>query len=190
MKLLPVSLRSDEPVTVHQAKQNSNITDDYDDQLIDSLVSTVREYVERDIGYITTQQQYYGYLESFDYVLNIPVRPIISIDEIKYFDTDGVEQILDPSQYQFSGLGLNPVVCPAPGATWPQVQSGRLNAVTITFTAGHATRDQVPHTIKQAIKLLVGHFYENRESTTQGINVVELPQGYDFLVQSFRKYHL
>jgi len=190
MKLIPASIRNDEPVTVHQAKQNSNITHDLDDQLIDALTSTVREYVERDIGYITTQQQYIGYLGKFENIIKIPLRPIISIDEIKYFDADGVEQTLEPSLYQFSGVGIEPVLCPAPNNSWPQVQEGRLQAITITMTAGHATRDLVPHTLKQAIKLLVSHFYENRESTTQGINVVEMPQGYEFLVQSFRKYHL
>lgn len=40
-----------------------------------------------------------------------------------------------------------------------------------------ADRDPVPADLKLAIKMLVGHWYENREATLVGISAEELPLG-------------
>ena len=42
------------------------------------------------------------------------------------------------------------------------------NGVIVRFTAGYGeTAEEVPERVVQAIKLLVGHMYENRESTAE-----------------------
>lgn len=63
-----------------------------------------------------------------------------------------------------------------PGQFWPPVLYIP-NAVEIHFTAGYsADASGVPHSIKTAVKLLVNHWYENREIWTPGAtSEAELP---------------
>lgn len=48
---------------------------------------------------------------------------------------------------------------------WPTDILRSVNGVEVTFNAGWATADDVPEPIKQAVRLLLGHFYERREAT-------------------------
>ena len=45
----------------------------------------------------------------------------------------------------------------------------------------------VPGPLKLAIKLLVGHFYENREATTM-LKIDELPLGIKALIEPYRTW--
>jgi uncharacterized phiE125 gp8 family phage protein len=68
-------------------------------------------------------------------------------------------------------------------ASWPDVRNID-NSVTVTYTAGHGTdQADVPHNVKLAIKMLVGHWYRNREATIEG-NVNELPLGVESLLEA------
>ena len=51
-----------------------------------------------------------------------------------------------------------------------------MNAVTITFVAGYGAADQVPDEAKHAIKLILGHLYENREDVSTA-PLRAIPQG-------------
>jgi uncharacterized phiE125 gp8 family phage protein len=57
----------------------------------------------------------------------------------------------------------------------------------VRFTAGYGdTASDVPQTIRQAILLAVGHWYENREATVAVGNVRELPLGIEALLWPYR----
>jgi uncharacterized phiE125 gp8 family phage protein len=48
---------------------------------------------------------------------------------------------------------------------WPLTQPGKSKAVSVDFVAGYGpTPATVPALLKQAICLLVGHWFENREA--------------------------
>lgn len=56
----------------------------------------------------------------------------------------------------------------------------------VTYTVG---LEELPPAVRQAILLLTGHFYQNRESVVSGASVVELPQGVQFLLSTYREYN-
>jgi hypothetical protein len=65
-------------------------------------------------------------------------------------------------------LGDAAALEPFPGTSWPAARR-QLRAVTIEFTAGYPEGDttgqaDVPAPIRDAIKLMVGDLYANRES--------------------------
>jgi len=70
---------------------------------------------------------------------------------------------------------------PAYQQTWPSTRSVA-NAVTIRFVCGYASAAAVPFSMLAAIKLLVGHWYSNRESSVVGATVQTIPQGVDSLI--------
>ena len=49
-----------------------------------------------------------------------------------------------------------------------------------------ATATTVPGPLVQALLLLVGHLYENREAVVVGANAIKLPMAVDWLVMPFR----
>jgi hypothetical protein len=66
----------------------------------------------------------------------IRIRPVQQIVSIKYIDGDGVEQTVDPDDYQVDLRGFLCRIRPAYGKSWPFAR-WRMNAVSILFTAGY-----------------------------------------------------
>lgn len=104
--------------------------------------------------------------------VQIPVRPVISVDAITYLDGDGVRQSW--TDFVVFGLGSTGPARIQPTLTghWPSVIS-QPEAVTVRFTAGYAkgdgetsegTVEAVPYAIKAALKLIVGDLYQFRET--------------------------
>ena len=63
------------------------------------------------------------------------------------------------------------------GKVWPSVTLKTLNAVVIRFVAGYTSKNNVPKEVRSAIKLLVGHLYENREETSTDRVLEQIPMG-------------
>ena len=60
--------------------------------------------------------------------------------------------------------------------SWPTNLQSRPDAVGVEFVAGYGDAPaDVPAPIRQAMRLLIGAWYENRESTAIGVSVAELP---------------
>jgi len=118
----------------------------------------------------------------------LPLSPLVSIDQITYFDAGGVSQTLDPSAYDvFDGEGG--FVEPVFGTCWPWTPRRR-RAVTINFTAGYGDdASSVPAFVVQLILLLVGHYYEHREAVVGVDNrdsSAPLPEGIEGLITQLR----
>lgn len=116
-------------------------------------------------------------------VLLLPMPRCISLDEIKYIDRDGYTVVLDPSQYVLDQVSEPARVVPAPNVVWPftllSLRSPVINAISVKQTCGYgADATSVPKKIKQAIKLIGAHWYENRETILTGTRAqaIELPQ--------------
>lgn len=101
-------------------------------------------------------------------LIQLPVSPVSSISSIQYVDTDGATQTLSGSAYQVDIKSKIPRLIPSFSAgTWPATRD-QLNAVTIRFVAGYSDDpEDVPEQFKQAIRLLLAHWYENREIVGQ-----------------------
>ena len=72
------------------------------------------------------------------------------------------------------------------GADWPRENLYPTNPVNIRFTAGFGGAADVPGPVVAAMKLLVGHWYENRENSLVGVSVNELPMGVTALLANYR----
>lgn len=99
----------------------------------------------------------------------IPLPPLLSVDSVKYTDTDGVVQTVDPANYMVDGVSVPSRVSPITGYTWPATKT-IVNAVRVRFTAGYldgGMTTTVPPAITVAILLMVGSLYENRESLSK-----------------------
>lgn len=104
----------------------------------------------------------------------------ISAIAVSYFDGDGAEQLLDPAGYHADLASIPAVLRPV--TSWPATQD-RPGAVAITYTVSPLTGGQLAM-VTQAIRLIVGHWYANREAVnTDARNLAELPLAVSWLLK-------
>jgi len=155
-----------EPVTVAVAKNHLRVDISTDDTLIGTLITAAREYVELFTGQSFIQRTYRADLADFADAIRLPRGPVLAITSVKYYDTSSPEtlQTWGASNYYLH----NDIWRRIEGVSLPSVGS-RADNVQITYTAGRSPLaspqlDATPKAIVQAILLLVGDFYEHRES--------------------------
>ena len=186
MAIKIVTPPNSEPITLGDMKDYLRVDDTTDDMLISSLISVAREFCEgfQNRAYITQTMEltmdyfpsqyrllYYGLpFESYNHrnrhhhkdAIKIPMPPLQSVVSITYTDDTGVTTTLDPSTY-IVDLDSEPgKIVPSSGNQWPTVQLQPVNGVRVRYIAGYGNSDAVPNSIKQVIKMLVAHWYENR----------------------------
>lgn len=98
---------------------------------------------------------------------------------IKYYGTDNTVSYFDASNYIFDYQSEPGRIVLAYGKSWPSTTLRPANGICVTYITGYgAAGSNVPQNIKNAILLMVGHFYENREAVMVGtVGAVELPLG-------------
>ena len=148
-------------VSVAEAKQHLRIaaSDVEQDTLIQTLLESAIEKVQRDTGkqLITVAFRQEG--QTFEDAGELHYGPAVSVTSVKYIDTDGVENTLDPSVYVFDA-GRQKVKL-AFGQEWPEVADYD-SAVKIEYTAGYGNdSDCVPRLLKSAVLLMTAqNFFE------------------------------
>ena len=157
-----------EPVTLEEAKAHLRIDGADEDNFISSLITAAREYAEgfQRRAYIT--QTWELWLDNWpdkNYI-SIPLPPLQTVTSVKYFDA-GTEYTLSESDYFVDDKTEPGRVILAHGRSWPSVRLRPANGVAVQFTAGY-DEAKIPQRVKQAILLLIGHWYENREASISG----------------------
>ncbi len=129
----------------------------------------------------------------------LPRSPLLTVKSLKYIDSGGVLQTDDPTLYQVDALSEPARIAPAVNQIWPWTQISSLqpvlNAVQIVFDCGHgagsvdgAGKTTLPAGfrigIRQAMQLIIGHWYENRMEVLTGVRAaaVTVPLGASMLL--------
>lgn len=162
-------------MTTAEAKAFARVTTSSDDALIDTLIKSARMAAENELERSLITQTWERTLDEFPDAIRLDYSPIISVSSIQYLDWYGVSQTLSSSGYKVDAKSEPGWVVPAYGYVWPLTLED-INAVTVTYTAGYgASASAVPEPIKTWIKLMVAHYYENREASVPAVTIVPLP---------------
>lgn len=120
------------------------------------------------------------------YEIFLPKPPLVSVNSIKYIDTNGVQQTMDPSLYLVDTVSEPGRITPAYGQTWPTIRE-QANAVEVNFTCGYGAAAAVPEGIKRWMKIRVATIYNNREEVAVlARGKVELLPYVDGLLDDYR----
>jgi uncharacterized phiE125 gp8 family phage protein len=129
-------------------------------------------------------------------VIKIPKRPFQSVVSFQLRDYTGAFVTVDPSIYYTEASGYAGRLIRNPTVPWPVVILAPNSALEIQFKAGFADAQggstplqAVPADLLTAIKMLVAHWFENREPM-QGGRVAEMPYHVQSLIQSWRNARL
>lgn len=155
-----------EPLTRAEAKLHGRIDLTDDDALIDALIVTARRLAEQATGRVLLTQSWAYTLDVFPAAaIEVPLPPLISVELVKYIDSDGVLQTLPSNQYVVHTSATLGKIVPAYACSWPSPRAV-LDAVTVAFTAGYGAAAAVPQDIKQWMLLQVAFWYDNRAAAS------------------------
>lgn len=192
MTLVLTSGPAVEPVTVSEAKAHLRVDGATEDVLIGSLIVTSRLHVEAALGLALIHQ---GWRMTRDIwpergdSVRFPLRPIASVTSVTVYDAAGTPTVVPPESYLLDGHALKPRLI-ANGNGWP-APGRKANGIEIEFQAGiGATADAVPAPIRQAVLLLVAHWYEHRDPLEAGQASAAIPPAVSDLLKPYREVRL
>lgn len=185
MGLVRLDGPAQEPVSIEEARAQlsyeRNEPHEADD-LLNAQIAAAREWCETFTrrSFIETAWAYT--LDGFPTLIRPPRSALLGVDEIRYIDHGGTEQVVDPGSYQVDTASEPGRIIPAFGKPWPMT-APVMNAVTIKFRAGFgADAEAVPPPIKAAILKLVADLYEIRVGSIPGTIVTSVPIGIERLL--------
>jgi uncharacterized phiE125 gp8 family phage protein len=161
----------------------------HDDDYLESCVAAATDHIDGANGWVGRA---FG-TQTWDYVIDafpcvegggirLPLPPMQSVTYVKYISPDtGLE--VDATGYTVDAYSDPGWVMPSTNG-WPSPMTA-INAVRVRFVAGYLI---TPPSVKQAIKLLAGHYYENRESVVLDSRPSELPQAVESILDKFRNF--
>ncbi|MBX3014850.1 MAG: head-tail connector protein [Caldilineaceae bacterium] len=177
-----------EPVTMPEMREHLRVEHTEEDTLIDSLIIAARELCE-----LTTRRSFITQTLRLHLMawpkgpsLRLMRPPLQSVVAIRYVDEAGVTQPWASSHYVVDTNGERVVL--QNNATWPAATLQAGSPITVDYVAGYGDEPQyVPERYRQAIRLLVAHWYENREVAAEK-QQTELPYAVKALLMIDRAY--
>lgn len=180
-----VTAPSTEPLTLTEVKTYLRVDDTVENDLITSLITVARQAVEGRTWMPLISQTW---AMQFDYdelnllVWNINKAPLISVSSVTYYDANNDLQTLATTAYESDIYGSPARFRLKSIPTCYQ----RMNALQVNFVCGYANAASVPAPIKQAMYMIIGHLYENRQDVITGTQVNEMPDASKILLQPYR----
>jgi uncharacterized phiE125 gp8 family phage protein len=118
--------------------------------------------------------------------IELPFAPAEEITHIKYFDTAGVLQTWDDEEYIMDLTSHFPRVTVAPNYLFPSTQTGRPNAVQVTFVAGYGdTYEDIPEGIRLGVFFLAAHAYTTRTPVVNG-TMTDVPKTLQYVIDAYK----
>lgn len=175
-----------EPVSLAEAKLHCRVDSAAEDTLITALITAARQHVEEITSRALITQTWELRLDAWPRLLYLPRPPLLSITSVSYTNDANNTTVLSAAAYALR-IGTEPGCVLFDGALLPNnVTLANLAAVKVRYTAGYgAAASAVPKPLFQALLLLIGHWYANREAVAAG-NLGPLPLAVDSLLAPFR----
>lgn len=184
------------PVTLDEVKAQLDVDYDDKDDLIDGLIAAATGYLDGWSGILgralctQTWREDYNDFRSF---MRLPLFPVISITSVKYTNTAGVEQTIAGANYTLKNDGEGAYVEFISTYSFPSLNI-ESSAVRIAYLAGYQDAgttpnftSTVPDPIKQAMFLLIRHWFDNPSAVNVGNIVNVMPMAVEALLAPYRR---
>ena len=118
-------------------------------------------------------------------VLPLPRPPLQSVSAVEYTTSDGVKRTMAATDYVVYLTEPGRLVL-KPTANWPSGELMPGPSIVVRFVAGYGDAADVPVRYKQAVLLLFGTWFANREHITVGTIAREMPDAVRALLMTDR----
>ncbi|HZP20087.1 MAG TPA: head-tail connector protein [Bauldia sp.] len=176
-----------EPVSLAEAKAHLRLDTDDDDQLVTAAIAAARVHVEAATRRALIEQEWRVYLDAWPKrrIVTIPVAPLIAVDAVTVFDHTGDPVPVDAGDYEVDTVSVpGRLVLSSP---LPVIVGRAVNGIEIDVTAGYGPSSvDVPAALRQAVMMLVAHWYEHRGAVGHDLALAAAPLGFEALVAPYR----
>ena len=175
-----------EPLTLDEAKTYLRIDTTDEDTLIQSLIVAARVHVEQYINKKLMTQSWSIFLSQWPdgKVLELPLYPLQAVNHITTYDENGTGHVWSSENYSVD-------IRSEPGRVlsktkWPDI-AHPTNSIEVNCTVGYSgDREDIPEPLRQAIRHLVVHWYENRGPVSLGDNALHIPSTVHSLLTPYK----
>lgn len=172
------------PITLNEVRSQLRVEHYDDDVILTRLIAVATAYADAKgvLGKAMITQTWADWMgPNPSQSVTLGLSPVQSVTAVKYYDEDGILQTDTLANYNVFGVPERTKVEPKSGFNWPAAQS-RDDAIKIEYVVGYgdATSD-IPDTLRHALMLLIGHWYDNREQT-QMDELADIPFGFMELI--------
>ena len=177
-----------EPVSLAEAKAHLRSSASGDDDMISRLIIAARRHIEAQSGLALIQQVWSHYRDDWPAVgvVELPLHPLISVDDVNIFGEDNIAASVDPAHYYVDRISHPPRLLLRGSRVW--ARPGRIgNGIEIVLTAGFGPAAiDVPAELRQAMLDLIAHWFAQRGDERE----TSLPLTIDGVIERFREKRL
>ena len=147
------------PVTTDEVMQAAQIDAEEDHKQIEGLIDAATRYVEKKLWTQLVTAEWEMRLPCFPCeVIELHPNPVQEA-EVSCVNTAGqTVSLVEGTDFEVDTNCQPAVIRPCYGKSWPTVR-GHANDVVITLTCGYGAAFDVPPNIKEAIKVIVSHWF-------------------------------
>ena len=181
--LVRVTAPAASPISLAEAKAQMKVESSDDDTIIQRLIDAAVAFVDVQgaLGKAMITQTWGQWLSPNPSTVYLSLGPVQSVSAIKYYDVDGVLQTATLNDFNVFGTPNRISVSPKSGKAWPVTQT-RDDAIKIEYVIGYgSTSSSVPETVRHALMMLVAHWYDMRETSTEK-QMYDLPYGFTDMI--------
>jgi len=191
-KPVRIAAPSEPPVSREQAKLHCRIDSDDEDDLVDGLIAAAVDHVDGFsgiLGQCLMAQEWRQDFDAWSRSLRLPFGPVIGLPSVTVRNTSGQIATVPTTDYALLEDALGPYLRFKDSVASP-MDLYQSRAISVSFTAGHSDRESVPKAIIQALLLIIGHWYANREEVVTGTIATQIPMAAQSLLRNKRRVGL
>jgi len=198
MKTISVSSSTQaEALSLREIKDHLRIgLDETDhDEVLKGLRVSARQRAEaitnRKYNRETWRSYYDDWPRNDEDAFNMPYPPLVSVASsgIYFTNSTGDSTTVGSTAWAVDIASMpGRVVLDYNESEWTTETLHNNNPIAIDFVCGYQST-AVPQSVKNAMLLMVGHWFENREDSIVGQTIVEIPQGAESLLSPYKVYH-
>ena len=172
-----------QPLTLSQVKSWLNIEaacTEFDTMLTE-LIPVARQKVEDVTNFKLGGATLEFVFPRFDSELWLEIATIETVESVKYYDGVNDIQTLAPELYETQLIEFPYMILPAFNVTYPLTYT-RHDAVIVQVVTGN----DYPKPLLTAMKMILGHWFENRQDVIIGHGATEVPQASQDLMNIYK----
>ena len=174
-----------EPISLTDMRAHLRLTGTEEDSVLAGFIKAARTHIEQSTRRALISQSWRLYLDAWPIgrIVKFPIAPVSSVDQVTIYDFDGAPTSLAADDWRLDRSNQPERLKIKVGAG---LSASQLMAAEVDFTVGYGmSPEDVPEEFRQAIRLLVAHWFEHREAGTD-MALASLPFGLDRLLSTAR----
>tara|TARA_R100001509_G_scaffold140040_2_gene94712 strand:- start:6372 stop:6956 length:585 start_codon:yes stop_codon:yes gene_type:complete len=174
-------------VSLSEAKDHLRVSNSADDTLITNLILAATQAAQNYTNRFFINHSVRMDCDTWEETLYFYKSPVFSSTTIEYYGTSAtIYDVWDSSNYIVDKVHEPARLLLQADKSYPDL-ADRKAAIKITYVSGYGTAStDVPQAIKQAVLLMIGNFYENRQEVVVGRIATEMPKSAQYLLDQYK----